>query len=202
MSQCFEIARYAGYNYWHDTTEDGASIQDVIEQYYAWDILNEPFSWHASPKKTTKRRNCYELANTHFELSVEMKKWINNNRPLSGREGDEYITLTKGTAITLTRIKDTDHDSPSGLSLDQNYPNPFSPVTRISFSLPARDHTIINIINSTGQEVLELLNEEMEMGSHTIRFDASSLPFGIYFCQLHSGKFREARKMIHAGVTK
>jgi hypothetical protein len=77
-----------------------------------------------------------------------------------------------------------------------------SPITRISFSLPARDHTRINIYNSTGQKVTELLNEEMEMGFHTISFDASGLPFGIYFCQLHSGKFIEARKMLYAGVTK
>jgi hypothetical protein len=53
MSQCLEIARNTGHNYWYESTEDDASIQDVIEQYYAWDILNEPFAWNTSPNKTT-----------------------------------------------------------------------------------------------------------------------------------------------------
>jgi hypothetical protein len=202
MSQCLEIARYAGYNYWHETTEDGASIQDVIEQYYAWDILNEPFPWHTSPKKITKRRNCYELVNTHFELSEEMKKWIKNNRPLMGREGDEYITLTKGTAITLTSIEDHDRSMLAGLSLDQNYPNPFSPITRISFNLPVRNHTRLSIYNSTGQLVAVLVDREIETGTHTITFDASDLPFGIYVCQLQSGMFTEVKKMMYIGTLK
>ncbi len=197
MSQCFEIARYAGHNYWHDTTEDGATIQDVIEQYYAWDILNDPFPWHTSPNKTTNRRNCYELANTHFDLSEPMRQWIENNRPLKGREGDEYITLTKGTAITISSNKDHDSSKLRGLALNQNHPNPFRPITIITFTLPARDHTKLNIYNSTGQLVIELLNREMETGTYAMNFDASGLPFGNYFCQLQSGKFTEVKKMIY-----
>ncbi len=197
MSQCLEIARYTGHNFWYKTTEDGVSIQDVIEQYYAWDILNEPFSWHTSPKKTSKRRNCYELANTHYELSEEMKQWIKDNRPLNGREGDEYITLTKGTTITITSNEDQNRSKLAGLSLDQNYPNPFSPITRITFSLPSRNFTRLSIYNSTGQLIVELVNREMETGTYTMNFDASGLPFGNYLCLLQSGKFTEVKKMIY-----
>jgi len=197
MSQCLEIARYAGYNYWHETTEDRASIQDVIEQYYTWDILNQPFSWHTSPKKTSKRRNCYELANTHFELTAEIKKWIKNNRPLNGREGDEYITLTKGNTITLTSKENHARNKLPMLSLDQNQPNPFSAITSITFSLPARDHTRLSIYNSLGNLIAELGNQEMETGTHTFSFDARGLPSGIYFCQLQSGQFRVVKNMMH-----
>ena len=84
MTQCFEIARYAGFNCWHDTTEQGATIQEVIEQYYRWDIKNEPFPWNSNPKKSTKRRNCYELANVHFDVNSDLKNWIKNHWPLSG----------------------------------------------------------------------------------------------------------------------
>jgi hypothetical protein len=200
MSQCLEIARYAGHNYWHYATEDGVTIQDVIEQYYTWDILNQPFSWHTSPKKTSKRRNCYELANTHFELSDEMKEWIKNNRPLNGREGDEYITLTKGTTITITSNDDHDRTMLVGLSLDQNYPNPFSPITRITFSLPNRNFTMLSIYNSTGQLVVKLVNREMETGTYTMNFDASGLPFGNYFCQLQSGESTVVKIMTYIGA--
>jgi len=96
MTQCFEIARYAGFNCWNDATEEGATIQELIEQYFRWDIENAPFPWHSNPNKSTKRRNCYELANVHFDLNSNLKNWIKTNWPLSGREGDEYCSLTKG----------------------------------------------------------------------------------------------------------
>jgi hypothetical protein len=79
-------------------------------------------------------------------------------------------------AINLTSNKDHDRKKLSGFSMDQNYPNPFSPITRISFSLPARDHIRFRIYNSTGQRVELLVNRVMEAGTHNITFNASDLP--------------------------
>lgn len=97
MSQAIEIARYAGFDFWTYQTEDSVSIKDVIEQYFLWDVKRETFPWNGNPNRSDKRRNVYELAATHLEINPEIVEWVQGQWPLiSGREGDEYTTLTKG----------------------------------------------------------------------------------------------------------
>lgn len=96
LVQAFEIARYAGYDFWNDVTIHGVGMKDVITQYFKWDIKNETFPWYSLPSKTDKRRNHYEIANTRFSMNEEVSAFIKMNRPLLGREGDTYTTLNKG----------------------------------------------------------------------------------------------------------
>jgi len=96
MVQCFEIARYAGHDFWNDTTAHGVRIVDVINQYYRWDVGEEVFPWNEDAKKTFKRRNHYEFANSRYQLNKGMVDFIHRNRPVEGREGDAYSTLNKG----------------------------------------------------------------------------------------------------------
>ncbi|MCF8380768.1 MAG: alginate lyase family protein [Bacteroidales bacterium] len=104
MVQGMEIARYAGFDFWQDTTELGATLGDVIQQYYAWDILDESFPWNYSPTKSDKRRNAYELGNLYYDFSSDYKKFIEKSRPITGREGDEYSTLNKGDMTGMDTI--------------------------------------------------------------------------------------------------
>lgn len=100
MVQCLEIARYAGFNFWHKQTPDGVGLVDVINQYFRWDKLGESFPWHNSPNKSDKRENCYELANTFLDVLPELKTYVMDNWPvLTGREGDEYCSLNKGDLL-------------------------------------------------------------------------------------------------------
>ena len=96
MVQALEIARYSGRNLWHSQTAQGATLQDVIEWYFRWDILKQPFAWNANPDRIPKRKNPYEIANNHFKLMPEMAEWLKTNRPVNGEQGDEYVTLNKG----------------------------------------------------------------------------------------------------------
>lgn len=113
MVQGMEIARYAGFDFWQDTTELGATLGDVIQQYYEWDVLNEPFPWNNSATKSDKRRNCYEIANLKYDFSSDYKHFIEKARPIAGREGDEYSTLNKGD---LTGIDTIPAAAPSNLT--------------------------------------------------------------------------------------
>jgi hypothetical protein len=80
--------------------------------------------------------------------------------------------------------------------LQQNYPNPFNPETRISFGVPAGEHTTLKVTDILGNEVATLLNEIIPAGSYEMNFDASVLPSGIYFYTLQSGDFAITRKMV------
>ena len=81
-------------------------------------------------------------------------------------------------------------------SLSQNYPNPFNPSTTIRFSVPQCSHVSVMIFNTLGEKVATLVDGEMEAGYHDVRFDASSLPSGVYISQLSAGSIVEVRKMM------
>ena len=86
--------------------------------------------------------------------------------------------------------------SPNGLLLRQNYPNPFPESTTISWRMPEKAHVILKIFDFIGCEVKTLLDCDLAPGEHTINFDASGLPSGVYFYQLQAGGVNETKKMI------
>ena len=73
------------------------------------------------------------------------------------------------------------------LALDQNYPNPFSKVTVISFTLPEDARAVLSIVDPLGREVARPVDGALRGGSHAITFDASSLAPGRYFYRLRAG---------------
>ncbi len=63
---------------------------------------------------------------------------------------------------------------PQGFELHQNHPNPFNPVTTITYTLPEYSTVYLAVYNSLGEEVAVLVNEEMPAGTHAIMWNSSS----------------------------
>lgn len=85
---------------------------------------------------------------------------------------------------------------PESYSLSQNYPNPFNPTTNIQFSIPESGLVTLRVFDVLGQQVAELVNQELSVGVHKVDFDASELTSGIFFYTLESGNFVQTNKMI------
>jgi hypothetical protein len=68
--------------------------------------------------------------------------------------------------------------------LEQNYPNPFNPSTTISYSLPEPGMTKLEVYNSLGQKVEEIVNEFLESGNHQTLFNAENLASGLYIYRI------------------
>lgn len=89
---------------------------------------------------------------------------------------------------------------PDEYILEQNYPNPFNPTTKIRFSIPEAGLTTIKIYNLLGQEIVTLVKEYKNAGTHEINFDASSvqggLSSGIYLYRIQVNNFSSSKKMI------
>ncbi len=96
----------------------------------------------------------------------------------------------------ITEVDDNDV-TPTNYSLEQNFPNPFNPVTQIKFSLPSSQKVIIKIYDILGREIETLLNEERTAGNYQIEFNAKSLSSGVYFYRLESGSYSKTLKMIY-----
>jgi len=73
---------------------------------------------------------------------------------------------------------------PLEFGLGQNYPNPFNPTTDIPFSLPIADHVTLSVYDIAGREVALLVDQPMTTGRHSVAFDGSDLPSGIYLIRL------------------
>jgi hypothetical protein len=103
--------------------------------------------------------------------------------------------FTNHKAKTPTAVEDN-WSVPMAYELSQNYPNPFNPSTTIQFTIPAQDVVTLKVFNVLGQEVMTILNEKMDAGKHTVKFDASKLTSGVYLYQVSAGKFVETKKMV------
>lgn len=103
---------------------------------------------------------------------------------------------TMGNHTFTTDVQDPSGSTPIAYSLDQNFPNPFNPSTKITYSIPAEGFVSLDVYNSIGQKVASLVNESKTAGTYTVNFDASDLTSGIYFYKISSGSFTETKKMI------
>jgi len=90
---------------------------------------------------------------------------------------------------------ETEGERPDVVRLKQNYPNPFNPTTNINFYLPEQSAVKIGIYNVVGQRVAVLLENVLSAGEHSIMWDASEMPSGIYIVQLEAGNRIQTKKM-------
>jgi choice-of-anchor B domain-containing protein len=82
--------------------------------------------------------------------------------------------------------------------LEQNFPNPFNPVTKIKYSISGAGANVkLALYDIRGREVKVLVNGYKKAGSHSIEFNSTGFASGIYFYKLNvEGKYSEVRKMI------
>lgn len=80
--------------------------------------------------------------------------------------------------------------------LEQNFPNPFNPSTRISYVVLQPGHVKLTIYNILGEEVATLVDKFVETGNYEVSFDASGLASGLYLCKLQYDDHFQIRKMI------
>lgn len=91
--------------------------------------------------------------------------------------------------------QDEELETPQEIELRPNYPNPFNPSTNINFYLPEERAVRVGIYNIVGQQVALLLDDTVQQGEHSIQWDASDKPSGIYIVQLESGNRIFTRKI-------
>jgi hypothetical protein len=86
---------------------------------------------------------------------------------------------------------------PAVLRLDQNFPNPFNPQTRIRFSVKGGGRTTLVVVDLLGREMVTLFDQVAEAGRlYEVTLDGSRLPSGVYFSQLRNGSASSLRRMV------
>lgn len=96
----------------------------------------------------------------------------------------------------ITGIRDQQFDLPSSFRLEQNFPNPFNPITTIKYEVPKANFVSITVYNELGKVVATLVNENKSAGNYSTEFKAGSLASGIYFYRMKAGSFVETKKLV------
>lgn len=118
--------------------------------------------------------------------------------PENWKKMHEWIrqwTNQNSTAVNSNELK-------FGMKLFNNYPNPFNPVTVISYQLSVFSHITLKVYDVLGNEVATLVNENQNPGNYQVKFSAGSsvngrnLASGVYFYRLKAASFTETKKFL------
>ena len=79
--------------------------------------------------------------------------------------------------------------------LEQNFPNPFNPVTIIKYIIPEPGMVTLKIFDISGQEIKTAVNEYKPIGEHSVEFDSNGIASGVYYYTLTYGSISQTKKM-------
>ncbi len=80
--------------------------------------------------------------------------------------------------------------------LNTNYPNPFNPKTKISYSLAKSGITKLTVYDVLGRLMNVMVNEYKSAGEYTVEFNGSHLSSGVYIYRLESNDFMDTKRML------
>ncbi len=84
----------------------------------------------------------------------------------------------------------------SSFILNAPYPNPFNSATCLSYIVPSHGWVTLAVNDQTGRQIALLENGEVSAGSHSISWNATGCPSGIYWASLSAGEFRDSKKLV------
>ena len=108
----------------------------------------------------------------------------------------DTISFVVGEQLNVNEIS-----IPKEFSLINPYPNPFNPVTTLSYELPEDAKVNITIYDMIGRQVKTLVNASQTAGYKTIYWNATNdknrpVSAGLYLYVIQAGEFSQTKKMI------
>jgi hypothetical protein len=108
---------------------------------------------------------------------------------------DHRVIEAQG-GTSLGRSNDRPSSRGSRPALDRAYPNPFNPVTQITFWIPRQSYVRLTVYDVSGRLVTTLVNDVRNGGEHTVGWRADDLSSSVYFCRLEVGDFVDHKKVM------
>ncbi|MBM4160470.1 MAG: T9SS type A sorting domain-containing protein [Ignavibacteria bacterium] len=105
------------------------------------------------------------------------------------------VELAKVTPVVGVNDR-TGADRPVSYSLEQNFPNPFNPITTIQFNLPKPGQVSLRVFDVMGREVATLAEGSFRPGRYEAHWNAQSAASGVYFYRLQSKDYVETKPMV------
>ena len=90
----------------------------------------------------------------------------------------------------------TDRYLPTEVSLGNAYPNPFNPVTKLSYDVPSDMVVSLGVYDVRGRLVEELVNDLREQGRYAVTWNADMQSSGVYMVKLTAGSTVKIQKIM------
>lgn len=128
-----------------------------------------------------------------------------DNSTTSGRLTYRIKQVNFDGSYSLSDEITVDMSQPSEFALYQNFPNPFNPVTKINYQIPASATNQIDVklavYNLIGTEIRTLVSETKQAGSYTVYWDGTDnhgtkVTTGTYFYRLKAGNNISTKRMV------
>ena len=85
---------------------------------------------------------------------------------------------------------------PTEASLGSAYPNPFNPVTRLAYDVPAEMLVSMGVYDLRGRLVDELVNGMLDQGRYEVVWNADNHASGVYMIKLTAGDAVQIQKVL------
>jgi Secretion system C-terminal sorting domain/PKD domain/WD40-like Beta Propeller Repeat len=156
--------------------------EDIVS--FAWDFNNdgEVESNDQNPEYTFLNPGMY---------SIKLKVFTENDSSSRVFENIiEVFSSTTGYEIINESQKKKQNE------LFQNYPNPFTKNTTISYTLVKEENTEFTVYNSLGIAIYNVINGMQKPGNYSFTYDASGFDTGVYFYQLKTNNICYTKNML------
>jgi hypothetical protein len=120
---------------------------------------------------------------------------VNRNAQINRKDTVEFM-ITSSDGIMMTKQFIFSYTGPKEFKLEQNFPNPFNPTTKIQYQLPQDAKVTLKVYDILGSEVATLVNEEQEAGYKEIQFNGSNIASGMYVYRLQASNYISTKKMM------
>ena len=97
--------------------------------------------------------------------------------------GDENGKIIINSSLIMPKISMVEQNE---FFLGNNYPNPFTNITEIDYSIPEIAKVTLKVYNLLGEIVSVPVDKKQEKGRYKVTYDASNNPPGIYFYKLEA----------------
>jgi hypothetical protein len=100
------------------------------------------------------------------------------------------------SVMGISVINLTDIFLPTEVSLSNAYPNPFNPVTMLTYDVPSDMNVSMGIYDVRGRLVEELVNDMREQGRYEITWNADQHSSGVYMIKMTAGTAVKVQKIM------
>lgn len=106
------------------------------------------------------------------------------------------VVAETGTSPAARMKSEADLREDDGYALEQNFPNPATGETSITFSIRQRQKLEVKLLDLTGREIKTLADGEFDAGQHKVSVNVQGLRSGVYLYSLNAGGRVITMKMI------
>ncbi len=85
---------------------------------------------------------------------------------------------------------------PTSYNLGVPYPNPFNPITNISYELPEDSFVTLSVYDVNGKLLKEIESMDKAAGYYSVQWDATNQSSGLYFIAINAGSYSQTRKVM------